>query len=268
MPRKKSYANRTFKTDRAVVLDVQPGARSDRKVWFLCRQNGVVLCIAPAARRPRKTWGGLLSLLTIGTLTFKTSSNHPDWSYLVQFEHPWSPAIRKPMTPEYLRFASYLCELTRTLLSHHEPDSIAFDAFEYLIHCSVKNLPLRGLALGWTWFLLVHLGFIGLTGDCPGCGQTVSAVQSPLTWDAEGHPWHASCRMPRQPMDYTPASHEIRYLTALEANPRRFPAAAYRELARHRDLFRYLVRRAETVTGFPFRSLEGKSISPDPSTSS
>ncbi len=257
MPRKKSYANRTFKTDRAVVIDVQPGARSDRKVWFLCRQHGVILCIAPAARRPRKTWGGLLSLLTFGNLTYKTSSNHPEWSYLIQFEHPWSPALHQPMTPEYLRFASYLCELTRALLSSHEPDSIAFDVFESLVHRSVENVPLRGLALGWTWFLLTHLGFIGLSGDCPGCGQSVSAVHTSITWDAEGHPWHSACRSPRRSMEYTPTSNEVRYLAALAAHPQQFPPAAFRELARHRDLFHYLIRRAQSVAGFPFRSLEG-----------
>ena len=255
--RTRDWRAREFHTTVAVVLEVRPGRRGERWVWFWTRDRGVLTCSAAGARRPRKTWGGLLVPLTRGRLTYKIPKDDRGWSYLISLDNVWSPAVHRSVTPEYLVFLSFCSEVARTFLTPETAEPDLFDVLCAVARASVKRRPLRGLAVAWLWRVLRAHGFLGVRADCPGCGRGVDAARELGVWDLQGNLWHPGCREEKGAQDFLlePALGNLLDLGDDPTGTRRFLAQA-ETLAKSTAFFRFLLGRGREISGRPWRTLE------------
>ncbi len=257
-----SVRPRTFVREPAVVLSRRPGPRTSHWVWFYGEQSGLLEVLAEAVRRSRKTVAGTLEPLSVGWLTYRVTRDAPTHR-LISFDLTWSPyvtlhAAGRPIEPVTLVFVSLVAETALALLPGHPGDAYVFDRLAEVSRLMVQAVPYRALAVGWLGTLLLRLGDLSLEGTCPACGRSVGGLEGATAWDVEGHLWHPACGPDPKAYRFTASAVLRRELARLQAGGLtrlgRHPEVA-RALARHRDLWEFLIRRTESLVGQPLRSL-------------
>ncbi len=257
-----SSRTRRFLRERAIVLAHRDGPRSARWIWFYTEQSGVLEAIAECARRPRRHWTGTLLPLNYGQLTYRLAHAETT-ARLISFDLEWSPYLRGDLHrlagPAGLGLTSYCAELTCALLTGMLTDTFLFQQLMEISHLLITPVPMRALAVAWTWQVLCHHGELVLHGGCTACGQMVQGTRQPLVWTVSGQIWHPQCRTVRDAHDLTVDPEISGILHCLRSHgiasiPPESPA--WSVLARWTPGWTFLRARVETILGRPLRSLQ------------
>ena len=256
-----SSRTRRFLTERAIVLTQRDGPRSARWIWFYTEQSGVLEAIAECARRPRRHWTGTLLPLNYGQFTYRRT--HADTAVrLISFDLEWSPYLHGDLHrlagPAGLGLTSYCAELTCALLTGMPADDFLFRQLIAISRLLVTPIPLRALAIAWTWQVLRHHGELVLQGGCATCGQMVQGTRQPMVWTLSGQIRHPRCRTGRDAGDLVVHPEIGRVLNRLyRQGIASIPpeSSVWSTLARWASGWTFLRMRVETILGRPLQSL-------------